>query len=113
MGDRVAPDFEPSVPRRLPRGVVYYAVRLSDGAVKVGFTTKRPADRMRHLARSFGPMVLLATEPGTAATETDRHERFRRLRMPDQGCSGGTEFFHGAPTLVRRIEALRAAGGAS
>lgn len=89
--------------------VVYYALRLADGAVKIGWTGGSPATRLRHLTRAFGPIEILAAEPGTPETERRRHAQFAALRMPDQGYGGGTEFFHAGPALARHIEVLRAA----
>ena len=87
-------------------GLVYYALR-ADGAVKIGHTRVKLKTRVRGLIRTYGPIDVLATERGAQADETARHEQFAKLRMPDQGGAGGTEFFHTGPALVRHIEGLR------
>jgi hypothetical protein len=116
VGDQlVDPDAErrkatavpPYVPVPTRPGTVYYLLRVADGAVKIGHSRAGVARRLRQLVRTFGALEVLATEPGTQADETARHEQFASLRMPDQGGAGGTEFFHTGPALVRHIEALR------
>lgn len=103
---RESPTYVPPPPASK---AVYYVLRESDGAVKIGLSGAI-RQRTRKLADHYGPVVLLATEPGDWAREQKRHDQFRAFRLPRAGkLDGGTEWFVTGPALVRHIEAMRAA----
>lgn len=61
------------------RSVVYY-LRRADGAIKIGFSIELDR-RMSTLAEAYGPLELLASEPGGWHKENERHRQFERLRL--------------------------------
>lgn len=84
-----------------PKGgrTVYY-LRREDGAIKIGFSADLNK-RMATLAKEFGPLELLATEPGGYAAELKRHRQFHRFRVTIH-----QEWFRPAPELLEHIENL-------
>jgi hypothetical protein len=59
--------------------VVYY-LRRADGAVKIGWSVLLP-QRQDQLRRRYGPLTLLAWEPGGRAHEQRRHAEFAASRL--------------------------------
>lgn len=80
------------------KGSCVYYVRRSDGLVKIGFST-RLAARVKGLATEFGPLELLATEPGGLKQEQLRHRQFKRNRVEG-------EWFRPNGPLLKHISAL-------
>lgn len=87
------------------RSVVYYIRRTSDGAIKIGTTTKF-AVRMTHLRTAHGELQVLLTHGGTRAEERSMHLIFRRYRI------GRTEWFAPTKDLLRWIKGRRGHYGA-
>ena len=80
-------------------GHVYYA--LIDGLVKIGYATD-VTQRMR----AYPPTArLLAVEPGTLHTESQRHDQFRAY------LARGREWFRDVPELREWVEQVRAEHG--
>lgn len=87
---------------------IYYFQR-TDGAIKIGSTKGRIADRSDELRRVYGPGDILAQERGPAGFEQERHRQFVADQLPPDPRPGGTEWFRPGADLVRHIEALRTA----
>src|SRR6185312_12974417 len=89
--------------------VVYYLSRPEDDLIKVG-KSKALRYRLTGLRKVYGDdCAVLATEPGANWVEDIRHEQFAGLRAPNDGRSGGSEWFRPGPALLAHIEALRTA----
>jgi hypothetical protein len=80
--------------------LVYYA-RLVGGNIKIGMSIDVPS-RMEALARSLGPVELLATEPGGLDIEAKRHRQFDWLAV-------GSEVFLPGVDLLGHIKRVKAA----
>lgn len=77
-------------------GVVYYIRRLSDGAVKIGMTSKFKG-RMSALATEHGPIQVLLVLDGWRKEEKAAHEKFRSYRI------GRSEWFCPVRSLMEWI----------
>jgi len=82
------------------RSIVYYIRRTSDGAVKIG-TTTRLATRMTQLRAEHGEITILLTHSGAAEKERSMHLKFRQYRI------GRSEWFAPARELLRWIDGER------
>ena len=92
-----------------PRGaesIVYY-LRRQDGPIKIGFS-KDLSSRVSDLEKLHGPLTVLATEPGSRATETRRHRQFRALQITDAPAWQGPEWFRPGAALLAHIESIGA-----
>lgn len=79
--------------------VVYFARRLSDGAIKIGFTSD-VARRMVELRKKHGGAhELISTRAGDKPDELKLHERFAAHRI------GETEWFHPVPEILEEANA--------
>ena len=88
----------PASSRRTPDpGVVYY-IRMADGNVKIGHTT-RLKGRMREFCTL--PEQVLAVEPGTPSTEAARHREYQEDRL-----TGDRELFRMSPSLTAHVDNL-------
>lgn len=86
--------------------MIYYAVRDSDGAIKIG-TSEDVARRLTELSVDQGCDVrLLATEPGGYATESRIHRIFSAFRLRDPKTGWSTEWFRPEEALSRYIDGL-------
>lgn len=84
--------------------VVYYAVRESDGAIKIG-TSNDVARRLTELAESEGcDVVLLATQAGDHRLESRTHALFQAERLTRDG--HWTEWFRSSDRLAAHIARL-------
>ncbi len=95
------------VPRNAlrPVGVVYY-LRRSDGAIKIGHSGQLQT-RLRRLEEVYGPLEVLATEPGAWAEERRRQREFERFNLPrDKRLEGGSEWYRPERALLRHIKSL-------
>jgi len=115
MAGGVLPQPARRVPRQsepestaVAKGSVVYYLRRPDGAVKIGFS-KNLTHRIERLEKVYGPLTLLAKEPGGKTAETARHRRFQHLQITDAPSWQGTEWFRPAGELLAHIEAV---GGA-
>ena len=80
--------------------IVYY-LRLPDGLIKIG-TTSRPLDRIGEHRRKSGSVEVLAIEFGDDQLERMRHNQFRSWRV------GRAEHFEPSTELQAHIDGLRA-----
>lgn len=89
-------------------GQVYFAQRDGDGPIKIGFTTKDPAVRVRQVASDAGDrsIVLLVAVVGSMSDESWLHERF------DNDCVGH-EWFVPSDDLVALVCSLASGGDLS
>ncbi len=92
--------------------IVYYLRRRSNGLIKIGMT-KNWDDRSERLYRQFGPIELLATEPGARLKETQRHRQFQDCRVTEFVPGWGSEWFRPTYSLMSHIRDLAAAAGRS
>ena len=81
--------------------IVYYLER-GDGLIKIG-TTGNYVQRHGSLRAKFGPLALLAWEPGSYELEKARHQWFMWERP------GKSEWFEPSAVLIRHVETLRLA----
>ena len=72
---------------------VYYVRRISDGMIKIGYSTMIK-ERLRGLRAEFGELQLLMTHSGGRAEEEAAHEQFAAYRIPR------TEWFRPAKPLL-------------
>lgn len=80
---------------------VYYFLRHSDNAVKIGFTEQHVETRMRQVAADGRwSLSLLAAEEGTRPREAELHRQFWSAHI-------GGEWFHRTPELMAHITKLR------
>lgn len=81
--------------------LVYYVRRVSDGMVKIGFSS-RISTRLTSLEREHGELQLLHTEPGGQAEEDERHGQFSAWHYEG-------EWFHPGRPLMKwiRVERIR------
>ncbi len=86
-------------------GSLVYYLRRSDGAVKIGMS-KRLEQRTDALGKIFGPLTLLATEPGARMVETRRHRQFDAYRITDAPPWHGTEWFRAGRRLMAHVKTL-------
>lgn len=87
--------FELSVERKREAGVIYYL--LVQDQVKIGYTSDLSV-RMK----AYPPMAtLLATHPGTRATERQMHDKFNTY------LANRKEWFHLNPELESHIQEIR------
>jgi hypothetical protein len=95
--------------------VIYAARRLSDGAIKIGKTSKLQS-RMRQLKQKVGDVELLATTPGYTHREREVHQELdqyriyetfmiRNRRVIKYAKPQPTEYFRPEPGLMAWIEA--------
>lgn len=82
----------------IKRGGTIYYLELDDhnariiAPLKIGFTVDLAA-RIKGLKKIWGPMILIASEPGGRALEQLRHWQFMAARMPAMPLPGGSEMF--------------------
>lgn len=80
----------------VPRQLVYFVQRESDGLIKIG-CSKKPLRRFRRLAKVFGcAMTCLGVIPGDFGLERRTHRDFEALRV-----SG--EWFQPGPNLMQFV----------
>lgn len=104
--------WDRSHPGRLSRrkimdalGPVVYAVRLTDGTVKIGHT-RRFGDRLRALKHYSGQDVeLLAFRPGTYNDEQAIHEALapHRVELTERA----REWYHPTPEVMAVVNEMR------
>jgi hypothetical protein len=82
------------------RSVVYYIRRTSDGAVKIGTSTKF-SSRMSQLRSEHGELQVLLTHSGMRAEELAMHHQFHMYRI------GRSEWFAPAKELLTWISDRR------
>lgn len=83
----------------VPTGDVYYLQCLVTKRIKIGYSVNY---RRRHRQLSTaapGKLVLLATEPGTMTTESNRHFEFSASHVKG-------EWFNPTPELLTHIKSL-------
>ncbi len=81
---------------------VYFVQATLTGPIKIGFTTKRMAGRLRELqGANHEELEILAVVPGTKENELALHRRFAHLRIRG-------EWFHPAKELLEFVWALSA-----
>lgn len=83
--------------------LVYFARRVADGAIKIGFTSDEER-RLSELCKWYGRHVMISTRPGDKPDELRLHARFAEHRI------GETEWFRPAPEVLE--EAHGVAGSA-
>ncbi len=81
---------------RAASSVVYYIRRASDGAVKIGTSTKLRS-RMTALRAEHGELTILLTHSGTMKEESQMHRQFAGYRLRR------TEWFAPSKVLLRWI----------
>jgi hypothetical protein len=85
-------------------GEVVYAIRTTDGLIKIGSTTHL-GRRLINLKSQFGEHELLCFRSGTLADEKALHTKWRAHRAQ------GREWYHPAPEILDWINESRMALG--
>jgi len=81
-------------------GPVVYALRVPDGAIKIGYSTDLP-NRMRRFVRTSEAEILAILPGGTLAEEQAIHARLR------DHVAYGREFYHPTPEVVAEVNGMR------
>lgn len=84
----------------LALGRVVYAVRLSDGVIKIGCTSNLDG-RVRTLVSLSGGGELLAFRPGTEDDEQDIHAELKPHR------ARAHEYYHPTPAVIAVVNDMR------
>lgn len=95
-GAPLGPDVFVPRPGTGKMGLVYFIEAMGCDRIKIGFTASSSASaRVRDLQTGCPfPLQVIATLPGSVATEERIHTRFRKFRvMPN------AEWFHASPIL--------------
>lgn len=77
-----------------------YAIRCSDGLIKIGWT-RDLMSRRRHFTASDAPENILAITPGTYAEEQELHASLRA------SVARGQEYYHPTAEVLAYVNGLR------
>jgi hypothetical protein len=82
-----------------------YAIRCTDGLIKIGWTQDLMS-RRRHFASSDAPEAILAIQPGTYEQEQALHQQLA------SSLARGKEYYHPTEQVLSLVNAIRSRLGA-